>query len=272
MRSLWRHKNLTTGCVIIALLIIAGGTASLIAPYDPYLQNLSITFQHPSSSHLFGTDQYGRDVLSRILFGARLSLFEIFIGVGLALLFGVSCGLVSGYLGGAFDKAVSWTMDVLYAFPGIVLTLLIVAILGPSLVNLLIAIAIFSVPVYTRLTRNLTLSLKQMEFIEATRALGASNRRILLRHILPNAFVPILVQATLSAGEVVLTASGLSFLGLGAQPPIAEWGAMMNEGRSFLGVATYLSLFPGAVITLAALGFNLFGDGLRDKLDPKFRR
>jgi glutathione transport system permease protein len=272
MRTLREHKNLAVGAAVISVLVFVAAAAPLLAPYDPYLQNLSITFQSPSLTHLFGTDQYGRDVLSRILFGARLSLFEIFVGVGLALLLGVPFGLVSGYLGGPLDKAVSWTMDVLYAFPAIVLTLLIVAILGPSLVNTLLAIAIFSVPVYTRLTRNLTLSLKQMEFIEASRALGASKRRILLRHMLPNVLVPILVQATLSAGEVVLTASGLSFLGLGAQPPIAEWGAMMGEGRGFLGVATYLSLFPGVVITLTALGFNLFGDGLRDRLDPRFRR
>jgi ABC-type dipeptide/oligopeptide/nickel transport system permease subunit len=271
MTSLWKHKNLLAGAVIIAAIVIAATVAPFVAPYDPYAQNLSITFQAPSSAHLFGTDQYGRDVLSRILYGTRLSIVEIVVGVGLALLLGVPCGLVSGYFGGAVDKAVTWTVDVLYAFPGIVLTLLIVAILGPNLINTLVAIAVFSVPVYARLTRNLTLSLKQMEFIEAARALGAGNTRILLRHVLPNALVPILVQATLSAGEVVLTASGLSFLGLGAQPPLAEWGAMMGEGRNFLGVATYLSLFPGAVITIAALGFNVLGDGLRDRLDPKLR-
>ncbi len=272
MAALWKYKNLTAGGVILALLLVTAATASIIAPYNPYLQNLSRTFEAPSWVHLFGTDQYGRDVFSRILFGARLSLFEIVIGVGLALIVGVPCGLISGYVGGAVDKALSWAMEVLYAFPGIVLTLLIVAILGPSLFNTLVAIAVFSIPVYTRLTRNLTRSLKQMEFIEAARALGASNGRIVLRHVLPNALAPILVQATLSAGEVVLTASGLSFLGLGAQPPISEWGAMMGEGRNFIGVATYLSLFPGAVITLAALGFNLFGDGLRDWLDPKMGR
>lgn len=271
MKILSRYKNLSAGAAIIAILILCGVAAPLIAPFDPYLQNLSITFQAPSSAHVLGTDQYGRDLFSRILYGARLSLFEIFVGVGLALLLGVPVGLVSGYFGEKVDKAVTWATDVLYAFPGIVLTLLIVAILGPSLINTLIAIAIFSVPVYARLTRNLTLSLKQMEFIEASRALGAGNVRILVRHVLPNALVPILVQATLSAGDVVLTASGLSFLGLGAQPPVAEWGAMMGEGRNFLGVATYLSLFPGIVITLAALGFNVFGDGLRDRLDPKFR-
>jgi ABC-type dipeptide/oligopeptide/nickel transport system permease subunit len=272
MRSIWRYKNLSIGLGIIVLLTAAAIFAQLLAPYDPDQQNLAATFQAPSLHHVFGTDQYGRDVFSRLLFGARLSLFEIFVGVGLSVLAGVPCGLLSGYLGGAFDKAISWAADVLYAFPGIVLTLLIVAVLGPSLVNMLIAIAIFAVPVYLRLTRNVTLSIKEMEFIEASRALGAGDARILLRHVLPNVFVPILVQATLSAGDVVLTASGLSFLGLGAQPPLAEWGAMMGEGRSFLGVATYLSLFPGAMITLTALGFNLFGDGLRDKLDPKFHR
>lgn len=272
MRTAWRYKNLAIGLGIIVLLAAAGMLAPALAPYDPYRQNLGVTFQPPSVAHLFGTDQYGRDVLSRILFGARLSLFEIVFGVGLAVVTGVPVGLLSGYLGGPFDKAVNWAADVLYAFPGIVLTLLIVAVLGPSLINTLIAIAIFAIPVYLRLTRSVTLSVKQMEFIEAARALGASNSRILLRHVLPNVLAPILVQATLSAGDVVLTASGLSFLGLGAQPPIAEWGAMMGEGRSFLGVATYLSLFPGAMITLTALGFNLFGDGLRDKLDPKFRR
>ncbi len=272
MRTLAAHKNLAAGAAIIAALLLLGIAAPLLAPYDPYLQNLAIAFQHPSGAHVFGTDQYGRDVLSRILYGARLSLFEISLGVGLALLAGVPCGLVCGYFGGALDKVVMWTLDVLYAFPGIVLTLLIVAILGPSLINTMIAIAIFSIPVYTRLTRNLTLSLKRLEFVDAARALGASNQRILLRHILPNALTPILVQATLSAGDVVLTASGLSFLGLGAQPPIAEWGAMMSEGRNFLGVATYLSLFPGLVITLAALGFNILGDGLRDRLDPGLRR
>jgi ABC-type dipeptide/oligopeptide/nickel transport system permease subunit len=271
MTSPWKHKNLTAGTVIIAAIVLVAASAPLLTPYDPYFQNLSITFQAPSSLHLLGTDQYGRDVLSRILYGTRLSLLEILVGVGLALLLGIPCGLVSGYFGGTVDRALSWTLDVLYAFPGIVLTLLIVAILGPSLINTLVAIAIFSVPVYARLTRNLTLSLKQMDFIEAARALGAGNARILLRHVLPNALVPILIQATLSAGEVVLTASGLSFLGLGAQPPLAEWGAMMGEGRNFLGVATYLSLFPGAIITVTALGFNVLGDGLRDRLDPKLR-
>jgi ABC-type dipeptide/oligopeptide/nickel transport system permease subunit len=258
------------GASIVLVLFFAGLLAPLLAPYDPYAQNLSLTFHAPSLSHLFGTDEYGRDMFSRVLYGARLSQLEITVSVGIALAIGVPLGMLSGYAGGLTDQVILWFIDLLYAFPGIVLAILIVAILGPGLFNSLLAISIFAIPVYTRLARNLTLSLKRMEYIEAARALGAGPWRIVFHHILRNATVPILVQATLTAGDVVLTASGLSFLGLGAQPPLAEWGAMMAEGRNFLGVATYLTFFPGAAITLTALGLNLLGDGLRDRLDPRF--
>jgi glutathione transport system permease protein len=258
------------GASIVLVLFCAGLLAPLLAPYDPYAQNLALTFHAPSLSHLFGTDEYGRDMFSRVLYGARLSQLEITVSVGIALAIGVPLGMLSGYAGGLLDQVILWFIDLLYAFPGIVLAILIVAILGPGLFNSLLAISIFAIPVYTRLARNLTLSLKRMEYIEAARALGAGPWRIVFHHILRNATVPILVQATLTAGDVVLTASGLSFLGLGAQPPLAEWGAMMAEGRSFLGVATYLTFFPGAAITLTALGLNLLGDGLRDRLDPRF--
>ena len=256
--------------MVLALLLV-GLLAPLLAPYNPYLQNLAASFEPPSSNHLFGADQYGRDVFSRIVYGARLSLLEIVVSVGLSLLVGVPLGLISGYFGGVVDQALTWSMDLLYAFPGIVLAILIVAILGPSLFNTLLAISIFSVPVYTRLTRNLTLKVKQMDYVEAAVALGAGPWRILFNHILRNAMLPILIQSTFTAGDVILSASGLSFLGLGAQPPSAEWGSMMSEGRNFLGVATHLSLFPGLVITFAVLGLNIFGDGLRDRLDPRFR-
>ncbi len=258
------------GASIVLVLFCAGLLAPLLAPYDPYAQNLSITFHAPSLGHLFGTDEYGRDMFSRVLYGARLSQLEITVSVGIALAIGVPLGMLCGYAGGLVDQVILWFIDLLYAFPGIVLAILIVAILGPGLFNSLLAISIFAIPVYTRLARNLTLSLKRMEYIEAARALGAGPWRIVFHHILRNATVPILVQATLTAGDVVLTASGLSFLGLGAQPPLAEWGAMMAEGRNFLGVATYLTFFPGAAITLTALGLNLLGDGLRDRLDPRF--
>jgi ABC-type dipeptide/oligopeptide/nickel transport system permease subunit len=269
--SLLQYRNLVLGASIVLVLLFAGLLAPLLAPYDPYAQNLAITFHPPGFAHLFGTDEYGRDMFSRVLYGARLSQLEITVSVSMALAIGVPLGMISGYIGGLPDQVILWFIDLLYAFPGIVLAILIVAILGPGLFDSLVAISIFAIPVYTRLARNLTLSLKRMEYVEAARALGAGPWRIIFHHILRNAAVPILVQATLTAGDVVLTASGLSFLGLGAQPPLAEWGAMMAEGRNFLGVATYLTFFPGAAITLTALGLNLLGDGLRDRLDPRFQ-
>jgi ABC-type dipeptide/oligopeptide/nickel transport system permease subunit len=271
-RELLRYRNLTIGSSIVLILILCGLFAPLVAHQDPYAQNLAITFQPPSTAHLFGSDQYGRDVFARIVYGTRWALFEVVMSAGMSLLFGVPLGLAAGFFGKRVDSVIMWSTDILYAFPGIVLAILLVAMLGPSLFNTLLAISIFSVPVYARLSRNLTHALKQMEFSEAAYALGAGPWRILFTHILRNAFVPLLIQATLTAGDVILSASGLSFLGLGAQPPSAEWGAMMSEGRNFLGVATHLSLFPGLVITIAALGFNLFGDGLRDYLDPKFQQ
>jgi ABC-type dipeptide/oligopeptide/nickel transport system permease subunit len=270
LSSLLHYRNLVLGAFIVLVLLVAGLLAPLLAPHDPYAQDLSITFQPPSFAHWFGTDEYGRDMFSRVLYGARLSLLEITVSVGMALAIGVPLGMVSGYVGGLADQVILWVIDFLYAFPGIVLAILIIAILGPGLFDSLMAISIFAIPVYTRLARNLTLSLKRMEYVEAARALGAGPVRILFHHILRNAAVPILVQATLTAGDVVLTASGLSFLGLGAQPPMAEWGAMMADGRNFLGVATYLTFFPGAAITRTALGLNLLGDGLRDRTDPRF--
>jgi len=245
--------------------------APLLTSHDPYAQDLSQMLLPPSSAHLFGTDEYGRDLFTRVLYGARLSLLEILLSVSLALGIGLPLGLIAGYYGGRVDQVITWSSDILYAFPGIVLAILIVSILGTSLVNMLIAISIFSIPVYVRLSRSLSLSLKDREYTEAARALGAGTPRVMTVHILRNAPAPILVQATLTAGEVVLSAAGLSFLGLGAQPPAAEWGAMMSTGRNYLGVATHLSLFPGLAITLLVLGLNLLGDGLRDQLDPRLR-
>jgi glutathione transport system permease protein len=265
------YPNFVIGTTIVSLMILCGLFAPLIAHQNPYVQDLAITFQPPSMAHLFGSDQYGRDEFARIVYGTRWALFEVVMSVGMSLLFGVPLGLAAGYFGSRVDSIVMWATDILYAFPGIVLAILLVAMLGPSLFNTLLAISIFAVPVYARLARNLTHTLKQMEFSEAAYALGAGPWRILFTHILRNAMVPLLIQATLTAGDVILSASGLSFLGLGAQPPTAEWGAMMSDGRNFLGVATHLSLFPGLVITVAALGFNMFGDGLRDVLDPKFQ-
>jgi ABC-type dipeptide/oligopeptide/nickel transport system permease subunit len=268
-RILRRHKNLTIGGAMVLLLVLAGLLAPLIATHDPVQQSLATALRPPSAEHFFGTDQYGRDLFSRIIYGARLSLLEIVLGVGIALVAGIPLGLLAGYSGGRVDQVIIWFMDILFAFPGIVLSILIVSILGTSLVNLMIGIAVFSIPVYGRLSRNLALALKHVEYTEAARALGAGLWRILFQHILRNALGPIIVQATLTAGTVVLTAASLSFLGLGAQPPTPEWGAMMSDGRNFLGVNIWLSLFPGLAITYSVLGFNLFGDGLRDLLDPR---
>lgn len=271
VRRVLRQRNLVIGGAMVVIVILVGLLAPLIAPGSPYTQNLAIALQPPSAAHLFGTDQYGRDVLSRILFGARLSLVEITLGVGMAAVVGVPVGIVAGYYGGRVDQVITWFLDILFAFPGIVLALLVVSILGASLFNMLVAIAVFSIPVYGRLSRNVTLALKEVEYTEAARALGARPARVMFSHILRNALAPLIVQATLSAGSIVLTAASLSFLGLGAQPPTPEWGAMVSNGRNFLGVDTSLSLFPGLAITFAVLGFNILGDGLRDLLDPRFR-
>ncbi len=266
-----KERNLLLGALLTALVIVAGLLAPLLARHDPYAQDLLQSLQGPSAAHPFGTDEFGRDLFARILYGARLSLMEITLSVGLALGIGLPLGLMAGYFGGWLDQFVTWAADILYAFPGIVLAILIVSILGSGLINMLVAISIFAVPVYIRLARSLTLSLRVQDYTEAARALGASAPRVMVRHILRNALSPIFVQVTLTAGEVVLAAAGLSFLGLGAQPPSAEWGAMMSGARNYLGVADYLSVFPGLAILTLVLGLNLLGDGLRDRLDPRLR-
>ncbi|SNS99965.1 MULTISPECIES: ABC transporter permease [unclassified Azospirillum] len=268
-RWLSRRRSIFIGGLLVGLVLLAAILAPLLSPADPYEQVLSDALLPPSWDHPFGTDDNGRDLLARVLYGARLSLLEVVVGVGLAVLVGVPLGLAAGTIGGLVDQVIMWTMDVLFAFPGVVLAILIVSILGPGLFNLLIAIAIFSVPVYARLMRNVALGLKSMDYVEAARALGASTPRIMFDHILRNALGPVIVQSTLTAGTVVLSAASLSFLGMGAQPPMPEWGAMMSDGRNYLGVNIYMSLFPGLAIMLTVLGFNILGDGLRDLLDPR---
>lgn len=263
------NANIVIGGVLVGLIVLAALFAPWIAPADPYAQNLLGTLLPPSWEHPFGTDDNGRDIFARVIYGARITLLEVVLSVTLAVCTGVPLGIMAGMGGRWVDQSIMWVMDVLFAFPGIVLAILIVSVLGPSLINLMIAIAIFSVPVYARLSRNLTLGLKRMEFIEAAHALGIPQRRILVHYILRNAIGPIIVQSTLTAGTVILSAASLSFLGLGAQPPTPEWGAMMSVGRNYLGVNVYMSLFPGLAIMITVLGFNILGDGLRDLLDPR---
>jgi glutathione transport system permease protein len=269
LRWLGANRSIALGCCLIGFIVIAAVFAPWIAPADPYVQDLLATMEPPSFAHPFGTDDNGRDIFARVVYGARISLVEVVLSVGLAVLVGVPLGIVSGMSGRYVDQAIMWTMDILFAFPGIVLAILIVSVLGTSLVNLLIAIAVFSVPVYARLSRNLTLGLKSMEYVEAAHSLGISQRRIMSHYILRNAIGPIIVQATLTAGTVILSAASLSFLGLGAQPPLPEWGAMMSDGRNYLGLNIWMSLFPGLAIMITVLGFNILGDGLRDLLDPR---
>ena len=263
------HRSIALGGFLVGLIVLAAILAPLIASVDPYAQDLLATMEPPSWAHPFGTDDNGRDIFARVLYGARISLLEVVLSVGLAVIGGVPLGILSGMSGRYVDQAVMWVMDILFAFPGIVLAILIVSVLGSSLINLLIAIAIFSVPVYARLSRNLTLGLKSMDYVEAAISLGISRRRIMTHYILRNAIGPIIVQSTLTAGTVILSAASLSFLGLGAQPPLPEWGAMMSDGRNYLGLNIYMSLFPGLAIMITVLGFNILGDGLRDLLDPR---
>ncbi|CDZ45995.1 ABC transporter permease [Neorhizobium galegae] len=269
LRWMAAHRSITLGGLLIGVIVLAAIFAPLIAPADPYMQDLLATMEPPSLAHPFGTDDNGRDIFARVIFGARISLLEVVLAVGLAVLVGVPLGILSGMSGRYVDQAIMWTMDILFAFPGIVLAILIVSVLGSSLINLLIAIAIFSVPVYARLSRNLTLGLKGMDYVEAAISLGISRRRIMSHYILRNAIGPIIVQSTLTAGTVILSAASLSFLGLGAQPPLPEWGAMMSDGRNYLGLNIWMSLFPGLAIMITVLGFNILGDGLRDLLDPR---
>src|SRR5690606_9225696 len=227
--------------------------------------------QPPSMQHLMGTDEIGRDILSRIIYGSRISLRVGLISVGIAAVGGVVLGLIAGYFGGAVDTVIMRVMDVLLAFPGILLSIAIVAILGPGINNVMIAVGIEAIPVYVRTVRGSTLTTREEDFVLAARASGASASRIIFRHILPNILAPVIVLGTLGVGIAILTAAGLSFIGLGAQPPQAEWGTMLATARVYLQSTPWLAIFPGATIMIVVLALNLLGDGLREALDPRMR-
>lgn len=252
--------------IVIALL------APFIAPYDPYEIDLVNKLKPPSAEHWMGTDDKGRDVMSRLLYGTQLSMSVGFVAVFIGAFFGIILGLLSGYYGGWVDTVISRIIDVLLAFPGILLSLAIVSALGPSLFNVMIAVGIFSIPVFARIVRGSTLTVKKLEYIDAIRSLGANDLTIIFKHIFPNILSPIIVQATMRLATAILSAAGLSFLGLGAQPPLPEWGAMLSNGRDFLFTAPHLAMFPGFAIATLVLGFNIFGDGLRDALDPRMKQ
>jgi peptide/nickel transport system permease protein len=278
-RSLWRdawtrlkkNKAAMFGGFVVILLLFAGITAPWIAPYDPIKQNLRDNLMPPSATHWLGTDVHGRDIFSRILYGAAISLRIGFLGALLGGAIGVVLGLISGYYGGLADMLIMRLVDIQLAFPGLLLAIAIIAVIGPGLENVIIAVGIFSVPTFTRVVRGSVLSVKQQDFVMAARTVGATGPRIMRVHLFPNILAPVLVLLTMRVATAILTAASLSFLGLGAQPPIPEWGAMLSDGRDYLVLAPHVATFPGLAILLAVLGFNLLGDGLRDALDPRLR-
>lgn len=272
MKQFFQHKLAVIGSVIVFLFLILAIFAPLIAPYGINEQSLGERFSAPSAAHWFGTDDFGRDIFSRVVHGARISLWVGFFSVLGSVILGTLLGLIAGYGGRVLDAVISRLFDILLAFPSILLAIAIVSILGPSLQNALIAIAIINVPTFGRLVRSKVLSIKQEEYVLAAKAVGMSHRRIVLRHILPNSMVPVIVQATLAIGTAIIEAAALGFLGLGAQAPSPEWGKMLADARPYLVQAPWTLFFPGIAIMLTVLGFNLMGDGLRDTLDPKMKK
>lgn len=270
-RKLRKNKAAMVGGFLILFFIIVAIIGPYFTPYQPDTTDVVNKLQSPSADHWFGTDHHGRDIFSRIIHGMSITLYVGFFSVILGATAGVVLGIVAGYYGGRVDSFIMRCMDVLLAFPGILLALAIVSVLGGSLQNVIIAVAIFSIPVFARIVRGSTLETRKLEYIDAVKALGASDFRIIFKHILPNVSSPIIVQATLNIATAVLTASGLSFLGLGAQPPTPEWGAMLADGRNYLYNAPHVAFFPGVMIVLVVLAFNILGDGLRDALDPKMK-
>jgi ABC-type dipeptide/oligopeptide/nickel transport system permease subunit len=271
LRRVARHRSGLAGGVLVLGFVLVGLLAPWLAPHDPVRGDLARTREDPSAEHWLGTDELGRDVLSRIIWGARLTLRVGLIAVAIGLLVGVPLGLVSGYVGGAFDLLAQRLVDVLLAFPGVLLAIMIVAIMGTGLENVMIAVGVVSIPTYTRLVRGQVLALKALPFLEAARALGQGQLPILVRHVLPNTLSPIIVQSTLQFATSILWAAGLSFLGLGAQAPAPEWGALVATGKTYLRSAPHLVIFPGLVISLTVTALSLFGDALRDALDPRER-
>ncbi len=271
-RQLRRNHAAVAGAIVLALEIILAVGAPLFAPYSPLEQDFSAALQAPSQAHLFGTDDVGRDLLSRVIHGARISLSVGLISVGIGSIAGVILGVVAGFYGGVVDTMLLRFMDVLLAFPGILLALAVVAVLGPGLYNVMIAVGIGGIPAYTRLARASTLSVRERDYVLAARALGCPNGRLMGRYILPNVIPPVIVLTTLGIAGAILTAAGLSFIGVGAQPPSPEWGAMLSLGRQYLQRAWWVTVFPGLAIMLTVLSVNMVGDALRDALDPKLRR
>lgn len=271
VQQLKKDKIAMIGAIIIFFLAGIAILAPHIAPYDPIELDLENRLSSSDVNHLMGTDNLGRDVLSRVIYGARISLSMATVVVVIVMLLGTAMGTIAGYFGGIIDGTIMRVVDVLLAFPNIILALVIAGILGPSLTNVMIALSAIWWVGYARIIRGSVLSVKEKEFVEAARAMGCSDTHIAIRHILPNVLSPVIVLATLDMGHIILSIAALSFLGLGAQPPIPEWGTMLNEGRPFMETAPHLMIFPGLMIMVVVLAFNFLGDGLRDALDPRMK-
>jgi peptide/nickel transport system permease protein len=256
------------GAAIVLLAIVAGIFGPVLAPFDPAAQELALRLGGPSGTHWFGLDELGRDIFARVLSGARISLMVGLVVVGVSASIGIALGSVAGYFGGRIDEAISRVIDILLAFPGLLLAIALVAVLGPSLVNVVLALSLIGWVGYARLVRGQVLRAREFEFVQAARALGATTPRILARHVIPTTLPAVTVQATLGMGGAILAEAALSFLGLGVQPPTPSWGTMLNYGRTHLLDAPHLTIFPGLAIAILVLGFNFLGDGLRDALDP----
>jgi peptide/nickel transport system permease protein len=272
LRRLRRNRAALAGLIAFGLIVLIALAAPLIAPYNPNALNPSDSLLPPAVEHPFGTDSFGRDTLSRVIWGSRISVQVGFVAVTISVIGGAILGLVSGYYRGWVDLLVTRLTDVMLAFPGILLALVIIAVLGRNLTSAMIAVGISAMPGYVRVVRGSVLSVREHDYVIASQVIGCSNTRILLRHILPNVLAPVIVLATLGIPNAIIAGASLSFLGLGIQPPTADWGEMLSSGRSHYAIAWWLSVFPGLAIVVTVLAINLFGDGLRDALDPRQSR
>lgn len=269
LKRILRNRSFMLGGSVVVVFLLLTALPFLFTSHDPIGKDLALRLMPPSATHWFGTDDLGRDVFARVVYGARISLLVGLLSVSIAMVIGSLVGVTAGYFGGKLGEVLMRGIDILLAFPSILLAILIVAILGPGLINAMIAIGIVNVPIYARLLRSTTLQLRNQEFIEAAHSMGANDWYIIFRHILPNCLSPLIVQVTLGIGAAILETAGLSFLGLGAQPPTPEWGTMLAQAKDFIRTAPWTLMFPGLAITLVVVAFNLMGDGLRDMLDPR---
>lgn len=275
-RDIWKrfkkNRMAMVGLVLLAILIFSALFANVIAPFGPDDQNLQEAFRTPSLTHLFGTDNFGRDIFSRIIYGSRVSLVVGIIAVGIGVTVGGTLGAIAAYYSGPYDTVIMRMVDIMMAIPSTILAISISAALGPGIRNTMIAVGIGTIPTYTRVFRSSVITVKNQEYIEAAQAVGASNRRIILKHVVPNALAPLIVQASLGVATAILSAAALSFIGLGIQPPNPEWGAMLSYGRGFIREYPHMVLFPGLAIMIIIFSLNLLGDGLRDALDPRLKK